>query len=511
MLFSRFNIITLSLAAVVAISTPFASAMLVDPYSIINQGAESSQINLANDGRIHKSEHDETMYTRINNLAPLFTMNKNTEAYVNIDELTARSIKNSYIVVVKPEHIDAHMGMVSSLLVAPLSSGMSVSVDTFNLGSVSGYSISFPEQSFEDVSTLATSIITAIRTSDDVLFVEEDQPVVVSLPTFRKASESSAAVEEHAPWGLGRISSRSPINSTDLTGTYSYFDQDGAGVTAYVVDTGINIEHEDFEGRAVWGATIPKNDFDVDGNGHGTHVAGTIVGSKYGVAKKANVVAVKVLRSSGSGTMADVVHGIEWVFKKHKSEEALAEMKAQKDKKPVKKVRSVANMSLGGGKSIALNIAVNAAVDAGVHFVVAAGNENQDACNVSPASAEKAFTVGATTIDDERAWFSNFGKCLDIFAPGHQILSTWIGSKNATNSISGTSMASPHVAGVFTALLSRKSFENLSLEELRKVVIKVAAKNVVTSVPKNPPSKNRLLYSLPPNVFDDEEVKKLLA
>jgi cerevisin len=147
-----------------------------------------------------------------------------------------------------------------------------------------------------------------------------------------------------------------------------------------------------------------------------------------------------VLRSNGSGTMSDVVAGVEWVAKDHKKREELA-----KAEPSPKKVKSVANMSLGGGKSRALDLAVNAVVAAGVHFAVAAGNDNRDACNYSPAAAEQAITVGATTVEDSRAWFSNWGKCVDIFGPGHQILSSWIGSTNATNTISGTSMASPHV------------------------------------------------------------------
>lgn len=184
----------------------------------------------------------------------------------------------------------------------------------------------------------------------------------------------------------------------------------------------------------------------------GTHVAGTIAGKTYGVAKKAFIKAVKVLRSNGSGTMSDVVAGVEWVAKDHKKrvDEEAAKFEAATGGKETpapapKKVKSVANMSLGGGKSRALDLAVNAVVSAGVHFAVAAGNDNRDACNYSPAAAEKAITVGATTIEDSRAWFSNWGKCVDIFGPGHQILSSWIGSTNATNTISGTSMASPHV------------------------------------------------------------------
>lgn len=168
-----------------------------------------------------------------------------------------------------------------------------------------------------------------------------------------------------------------------------------------MIDTGTNTDHVDFEGRAKWGKTIPDGDEDEDGNGHGTHCSGTIAGKKFGVAKKANVYAVKVLRSNGSGSMSDVVRGVEWAAQSHS--------KAAKDKKKGWK-GSVANMSLGGGKSRTLDLAVNAAVDAGMHFSVAAGNDNADACNYSPAAAEKAMTVGASTLGDGRAYFSNYGK-----------------------------------------------------------------------------------------------------
>jgi cerevisin len=206
---------------------------------------------------------------------------------------------------------------------------------------------------------------------------------------------------------------------------------------------------------------MPLNDVDEDGNGHGTHCAGTIASRRYGVAKKANLIAVKVLGSNGSGSMSDVVGGVVWAA----TEAAKAAAKARAEFAATGYTAhkgSVANMSLGGGKSKALDDAVNAAVDNGMHFAVAAGNDNKDACNYSPAAAQKAVTVGASTIGDERAYFSNWGTCVDVFAPGLSILSTWTGSKTATNTISGTSMASPHTAGMLAYLLSlypSKSFD----------------------------------------------------
>lgn len=255
-------------------------------------------------------------------------------------------------------------------------------------------------------------------------------------------------VEKSAPWGLARISHRDSL-SFGTFNKYLYAAEGGEGVDAYTIDTGINVDHVDFEGRAHWGKTIPTNDEDIDGNGHGTHCSGTIAGKKYGVAKKANVHAVKVLRSSGSGTMSDVIKGVEWAVESHNRKS-----KAAKDGKAKGFKGSVANMSLGGGKSPTLEIAVNAGVEAGVHFAVAAGNDNADACDSSPAAAENAVTVAASTLADERAYFSNYGKCTDVFAPGLNILSTWTGSKHAVNTISGTSMASPHIAGLLAYFVS---------------------------------------------------------
>jgi cerevisin len=264
---------------------------------------------------------------------------------------------------------------------------------------------------------------------------------------------------------------------------YLYAADGGEGVDVYVIDTGTNYEHVDFEGRAHWGKTIPANDADEDGNGHGTHCSGTVAGKKYGVAKKANVYAVKVLRSNGSGTMADVVKGVEWAANAHTE-------KVKKGKKGFK--GSAANMSLGGGKSPALDRAVNGAVEAGIHFAVAAGNDNADSCNYSPAAADLAITVGASALDDSRAYFSNFGKCNDIFAPGLSIQSTWIGSKYAVNTISGTSMASPHIAGLLAYYLSLQPAKDsayavaeITPKELKKNIISIATKGALSDVPSD--------------------------
>lgn len=337
-------------------------------------------------------------------------------------------------------------------------------------GNFKGYAGKFSER-----------VLERIRESEEVAYIERDQMVYIN----------DYALQRNAPWGLSRISHRSI--SFGSFNKYPYDDHVGEDVYAYVVDTGINIDHLDFEGRAIWGATIPAGDEDLDGNGHGTHCAGTIAGKRYGVAKRAIPVAVKVLRSNGSGTMSDVIKGVEFVGEHHSARLAQAKAKGKAPK------GSVANMSLGGGRSKTLDRAVNGVVEAGVHFAVAAGNDNRDACDYSPAAAELAVTVGASTITDDRAYFSNYGKCVDIFAPGKDITSTWIGSKVATNTISGTSMASPHIAGLLAATLSTWNDTELPTpKQLKKYLIKKATKDVLSKIPSDTP--NLLAFSNPPEL-----------
>jgi cerevisin len=298
--------------------------------------------------------------------------------------------------------------------------------------------------------------------------------------------EEDPELEKNAPWGLARISHRDSL-SFGTFNKYLYSENAGEGVDAYVIDTGTNIEHVDFEGRAHWGKTIPMGDEDIDGNGHGTHCSGTVAGKKFGVAKKANVYAVKVLKSNGSGSMSDVVKGVEWAATAHTESVSAATKGKKKGFKG-----SVANMSLGGGKSRTLDLAVNAAVDAGLHFAVAAGNDNADSCNYSPAAAENAVTVGASTLADERAYFSNYGACNDIFAPGLNILSTWVGSKYATNIISGTSMASPHICGLLAYMVSLQpskdsayAVADISPKQLKADLISIATVGALADVPED--------------------------
>ncbi len=299
----------------------------------------------------------------------------------------------------------------------------------------------------------------AERLSQDlrVQYVEEDQEVYAN------------ATQTGATFGLDRIDQR----DLPLNGNYNYTPT-GSGVDAYIIDTGIRRTHTLFGGRAIAGYdAIGDGQNSNDCNGHGTHVAGTVGSSTYGVAKNVTLIAVRVLNCSGSGSNAGVIAGVDWVTSNRSGP-------------------SVANMSLGGGASTALDNAVQNSVAAGVTFVVAAGNENQNACNVSPARAVNAVTVGSTTNTDARSSFSNFGTCVDIFAPGSSITSTWSTSDTATNTISGTSMASPHVAGV--AALYLEGNPSASPATVTSALTSTASTGKLSSIGTGSP--NLLLYSL---------------
>jgi len=302
-------------------------------------------------------------------------------------------------------------------------------------------------------------VIEQVRRHPDVEYIERDS--IVHTMRVTTQDKCDGETEKGAPWGLARISHRDTLSFSTFN-KYLFAAEGGEGVDAYVIDTGVNIKHLEFEGRAKWGKTIPKGAKDFDGNGHGTHCAGTIGSRKYGVAKGANIIAVKVLGDNGSGSMSDVISGILWAAEEASAKDAAAAKELAATGK-TKHKGSVANMSLGGGKSQTTDDAVNAAVDAGLHFAGAAGNDNKDACNYSPAAAEKAVTVGASTLSDTKAYFSNDGPCVDVFAPGLNILSTWSPGNSSSNTISGTSMASPHVCGLLAYLLSIHGSETFTV------------------------------------------------
>jgi len=291
-----------------------------------------------------------------------------------------------------------------------------------------------------------------------VAYVEADQAVHL------------VATQPNPPsWGLDRIDQRNlPLNSS-----YTYPDSAGSGVRAYIIDTGIRFTHQTFGGRAISGFDAIDGGAADDCHGHGTHVAGTVGGSQYGVAKAVTLVGVRVLNCSGSGTSAQVVAGVDWVTGNHAAGQ-----------------KAVANMSLGGGADTSIDTAVNNSINDGVTYAIAAGNSNANACNSSPARVAAAITVGATDINDQRASFSNFGTCLDIFAPGVNITSAWMTSDTATNTISGTSMATPHVAGAAALILGAGA--NQTPQQVRDAMVN----NATTGVVGNPGtgSPNRLLF-----------------
>jgi subtilisin family serine protease len=297
----------------------------------------------------------------------------------------------------------------------------------------------------------------ALKLSEDprVAFVEEDQIM------------EAVVTQTNPPWGLDRIGQRDlPLNAT-----YSYTTT-GSGVNVYIIDTGIRRTHTQFGGRAFIGFdAIGDGQNTNDCHGHGTHVSGTVGGSTYGVAKAVRLFAVRVLGCSGSGSNSNVIAGVDWVKQNHISP-------------------AVANMSLGGGISTALDTAVRNSIASGVTYSIAAGNSNTNAANSSPARVTEAITVGSSTRTDARSWFSNFGSVVDIFAPGSGILSSYNTSNTATATLSGTSMAAPHVAGVAARIL--QSNPGASPATVRNQIVNTATLNRVSGIPAG--TANRLLF-----------------
>lgn len=366
-----------------------------------------------------------------------------------------KAIPGQYIVVLKDAQVASAMesfaarGMSTAQVRAQAVQSMAVDLSTLARGEMKR-TYSSALNGFV-VSSKSAEAVAALANDSRVAYIEADTMV------------SIGATQNNATWGLDRIDQANlPLNNT-----YNY-DNTGAGVNAYVVDTGVRITHNEFGNRGSSGYTaINDGNGTSDCNGHGTHVAGTVAGSTYGVAKNANVIAVRVLGCNGSGSNSGVIGGIDWV--------------AQNHVKP-----AVANMSLGGGASSATDNAVQGAISAGVTMVVAAGNDNSNACNYSPARAANAITVGSTASNDARSSFSNYGSCLDIYAPGSSITSAWYNSNSSTNTISGTSMAAPHVAGV--AALYLQDNPNASPAQVQTAIENAAVSGKVSDARSGSPN-----------------------
>jgi aqualysin 1 len=372
---------------------------------------------------------------------------KGRAASAKLHRKGARAIPNQYIVVFKDDVTIARgdhaavLGRMNAVL-----RGRGAVPEHVYADAIRGFSASMSDEDAQ-----------AIAAEPSVAFVEEDSIM------------ETTVTQTNATWGLDRTDQRDrPLNAT-----YSY-TSNGTGVTAYVIDTGIRRTHTQFGGRAVHGFTaINDGRGSTDCNGHGTHVAGTIGGSTYGVAKAARLVAVRVLSCSGSGSTSGVIAGVNYVSSSHTGTNA-----------------AVANMSLGGGVSSALDTAVNNSISDGVTYAIAAGNSNANASNFSPARVSAAITVGSSTSTDARSSFSNFGSVVDIFAPGSSIRSAWSTSDTATNTISGTSMATPHVAGIAARYLEGNP--GASPATVRNAVVAEATTGRLTGLPTG--TSNRLLF-----------------
>lgn len=356
---------------------------------------------------------------------------------------TSKGIPDRYMVIFKADRVFSAAAVNSKAAEAEIQFG--AQVHYIYDSAVQGYA-----------ATLSVQAVEALRKDTDVAYIEQDQVFTAN------------DTQTGPPWGLDRIDQR----SLPLSNSYTYAT-DGQGVHAYIIDTGIRSSHTEFSGRIGAGYDAVDGGDPDDCNGHGTHVAGTVGGSTYGVAKRVTLHGVRVLDCNGSGTTSGVVAGINWVTTNHT--------------KP-----AVANMSLGGGASQTLDTALRNSVAAGVVHVVAAGNETANACNSSPAREPLAITVGATNSSDQRASFSNYGTCLDIFAPGVNILSSWYTGDSAAGSLSGTSMASPHVAGVVALHLA--SSPSASPADVAASLNNAATTGTVSDPGSGSP--NRLLYNL---------------
>ncbi|KAK8135968.1 alkaline serine protease Alp1 [Apiospora sp. TS-2023a] len=364
-------------------------------------------------------------------------------------------IPGKYIVSLKNGvNTESHMSWVNSVHKRSLSKRETVGIEkTYKIKDFEAYAGEF------DAATLEQ-----IRNNPDVAEVEEDQIwYLFDMPA--EVQDRAVTSQSGATWGLGTVSSKSAGSTT-----YRYDTSAGEGTYAYIVDSGVLQTHSQFGGRASYGYNAAGGS-NVDTAGHGTHCAGTVAGSTYGVAKRANIVAVKVFTGNSAATSV-IMDGFSWAVN-----DIVSKSRTNK---------AVISMSLGGPKSTAFNNLVSQAYNSGVLSIIAAGNEAQNAANVSPASATNAFVVGAIDSSWRQSSFSNYGSILSVYAPGTSILSSWIGGNSATNTISGTSMATPHVAGLALYLMG---LENLSASQVAARIRSLATTGKISGISSGSPNR----------------------
>ncbi|CEG71986.1 hypothetical protein RMATCC62417_07619 [Rhizopus microsporus] len=351
------------------------------------------------------------------NVAPVVSELKDTDQYIIIFKPEVPSIKiHNQLKNIQLHQTTKHKSHHTSKL-------HTVDNSYSSIGKFKWYSAQFYSEPFEEYLSTNQTVNDAVH-----YWVKDTQ---FSLQEFIQTNPPS--------WGLDRIDQREGLDNE-----YRFASSQGTGVTIYLMDTGIREDHNDIAGRVTIGKTIVGDPSDPsDKNGHGTFVAGVCCGTKYGVAKNAQIVSVKTLDDEGNGRLSDVLVGLEWIVQQHKSQP---------------NAKSIVNLSLGALYSQPTNDAITAAMSLGIHFSIAAGNYGEDACKYSPGSTPGAITVGAFDQDDSVSYYSNFGKCVDIFAPGTNIKSIWPTSQDATHVLTGTSMAAPHVAGTMAIFLSQANF-----------------------------------------------------
>jgi len=381
--------------------------------------------------------------------------------YVEIRGLDVEHIEGEYVITY---HLNTTDEQARAHFISMADKGLELK-STWNIGFHHGFHAAIPEE-----------IVRELQNDPIIMAIEAN--VMFHMYDTQQSCDGSTA--NALSWGLSRISYSGNVESGGLPGTFVYPSNGGSGTTVYVTDTGIQTSHVDFGGRASWGANYAGGG-NTDGNGHGTHCAGTVGGTTYGVAKAARLVAVKVLNAQGSGSFDGIVSGVNYA-----TNNGVA-------------YKSVVSMSLGGQGSFAgLTTAINNAVSSGIAVVVAAGNSNANACGFTPAGIASTICVGATALSgsgssrwDARSSFSNYGNCVTLFAPGTNIRSAWIGSNTATNTISGTSMACPHIAGLSATILGANS--NMSPSTLKSTLNSRSQTGLIDSPGSGSP--NRLAYN----------------